>query len=56
MLDDYVKVIDGIKAEVLSFIHEFEDEISIMGKGFMRFRFKTYDKLPYIQKLMFQSV
>ena len=38
MIDDYVKVIDGIKEEVLSFIDEFEDEIFIMGKGFMRFR------------------
>ena len=50
MLDDYVKVIDGIKTKVLSFIHEFKDEISIMGKDFMRFRFKTNDKLPYNKK------
>ena len=51
MLDDYVKVIDGIKEEVLSFIDEFEDGIFIMGKDFMRFRFKTNDKLPYNQKI-----
>ena len=38
IMDDYVKVIDGIKEEVLSFIDEFEDEIFIMGKDFMRFR------------------
>ena len=44
-----IKVIDGIKEEVLSFIDEFEDEIFIMGKDFMRFRFKTNDKLPYNQ-------
>ena len=50
MLDDYVKVIDGIKEEVLCFIDEFEDEIFIMGKNFMRFRFKTNDKLPYNEK------
>ena len=50
-LDDYVKVIDGIKKEVLFFIDEFEDEIFIMGKDFMRFRFKTNDKLPYNQKI-----
>ena len=51
MLDDYVKVIVGIKEELSYFIDEFEDEIFIMGKGFMRFRFKTNDKLPYNQKI-----
>ena len=50
MLNDYLKVIDGIKEEVLSFIDEFEDEILIMDKDFMRFRFKTNDKLPYNKK------
>ena len=34
----------------MSFIDEFEDEIFIMGKDFMRFRFRTNDKLPYNQK------
>ena len=51
MLGDYVKVIDRIKEEVLSFTDEFEDEIFIMGKDTMRFRFKTNDKLPYNQKV-----
>ena len=51
MLDYYAKVIDGIKEEVLSFIDEFKDEIFIMGKDFMRFRFKTNDKLPYNQTI-----
>ena len=51
MLDDYVKVIDGIKEEVLSFIGEFEDDLFIMGKDFMRFKFKANDKLPYNQKI-----
>ena len=51
ILDDYVKVIDGIKEEVLSFTDEFEDEIFIMSKYFMGFRFKTNDKLPYNQKV-----
>ena len=44
MLDDYVKVIDGMKEAVLSFIDEFEDDLFIMGKDFMRFKFKTNDK------------
>ena len=51
MLDDYVKVIDGIKEDVLSFTDVFEGEIFIVGKDFMRFRFKTNDKLPYNQKI-----
>ena len=51
ILDDHIKVIDGIKEEVLSFVDEFEDEIFIMGKDFMRFRFKTNDKLLCNQKL-----
>ena len=51
MLDNYVKVIDGIKEEVSSFIDEFEDDLFIMGKGFMRFKFKTNDKLPHNQKI-----
>ena len=51
MLDDYVKVIDGIKEEVLSFIYEFEDEVFIMDYDYLRFRFKTNDKLPYNQKV-----
>ena len=50
MLDDYIQVIDKVKEEVLSFIDEFEDEIFIMGKDFMRFRFKTDDKLAYNKK------
>ena len=51
ILDDYVKVIDEIKEEVLCFTDEFEDEMFIMGKYFMRFRFKTNNKLPYNQKI-----
>ena len=47
MLDDYVKVIDGIKEEVLSFIDEFEDDLLIMGKDVMRFKFKSDDNLVY---------
>ena len=49
MLDDYIQVIDGIGEE-----DEFEDEIFIMGKDFMRFRFKTDDKLVHIQKINVQ--
>ena len=51
MLGDYVKVIDGIKEEVLSFIDEFQHDLFIMGKDFMRFKFKTNYKLPFNQKI-----
>ena len=48
MLDKYVKIIDEIKDQIL-FITEY---ISfIIGKDFMRFRFKTNDNLPYNQKI-----
>ena len=46
-----VKVIDEIKEEVLSFIDEFEDELFIMDRDFIRFRFKTNDKLVYNQTI-----
>ena len=51
LLNRYVKVIDKVKEEILSFIDEFEDDLFIMGKDFMRFRFKTDDKLVYNQKI-----
>ena len=51
MLDGYVKVIGGIKEEVFSFIDEFEYHLFITGNDFMRFNFKTNDKLPYNQKI-----
>ena len=50
MLNRYVKVIDKIKKEILSFTDEYEDDLFIMGKDFIRFKFKTSDKLPYNQK------
>ena len=53
MVDNYIKIVDAIKKEVLSFIEAFEDEIFIMGNDFMRFRFKTDDNLVNI---LFQSV
>ena len=52
MLNDYTKVVDEIKEEVLPFIDEFKkDELFIMGKDFMRFKFKTNEKLIYNQKI-----
>ena len=51
MIDAYIQKIDKIKEEVLSFIDKLEDEIFIMSKHFMRFRFKTDDNLVYNQKI-----
>ena len=50
-MDNYVKVVDKIKEDILLFIDEYEDELFVMGKTFMIFRFKTSDKLPYNQNI-----
>ena len=48
MQDKYVKIIDEIKDQVLSLIDEDDKNKNvIMGKDFMRFRFKSNDNLPY---------
>ena len=49
MLDKYVKIIDGIKEEIL-FIEDGGKKI-IMAKDFMRFKFKTDNNLVYNQKI-----
>ena len=43
-----ISIIDQLKEEVLSF--EYEDDLFIMGKDFMRFKFKTVDNLVYNEK------
>ena len=47
-LDNYVSIIDKLNEEILSFE---DDEYSLMGSDFMRFRFKTYDELVYTEKI-----
>ena len=57
MLNDYVKVTDEIKEEVSSFNDELEEnDLFIMSKDFMRFKFKTDDKLVYNQEINIPSV
>ena len=51
MLNGYVQVIDEIKREILPFVDEFEDDFFVMGKDFMRFTFRTNDRLSYNQKI-----
>ena len=48
MLKNYAKIIDEIKDQILLIV---EDDLFIMGKDFMRFRFKTNDVLPYNTKI-----
>ena len=49
MLNNYVSIIDQIKEEILFF--EYEDDLFIMGKDYMRFRFRTDDNLVYNEKI-----
>ena len=51
VINNYVKIIDETKKEILSWVDEFEDKIFIMGKDFIRFKFRTNNKLPYNQKI-----
>ena len=51
MINNYVKVIDQLKAELLSWADELkEDKIFNLGKDFMRFKFRTDDNLVYNKK------
>ena len=43
-LNNYVSIIDQLKEEILSWTDE-EDDLFIMGKDFMRFRFRTDNNL-----------
>ena len=50
ILNKYIKIIDKIKEEILFLtIDEDEngDDLFVMGRDFIRFNFKTNDKLPY---------
>ena len=47
MLNSYVEIFDKIKEEILSWV---DDDYFIMGKDFMRFRFKTDNELVYNKK------
>ena len=49
MLNNYASIINQVKEEIFS----FEDEdYFVMGKDFMRFKFRTDDNLVYNQKLV----
>ena len=48
MLDNYTKIIDEIKDQIL-FITE--DDLFVMGRAYTRFKFKSNDDLPYNIKI-----
>ena len=52
MIKNYVKIIDQLKYELLSWIDELEEDDSFsIGHDFTRFRFRTDDNLVYNQKI-----
>ena len=55
MLDYYVSIIYQLKEKLLSWTDEGDD--FVMGKDFMRFKFRTENELVYNKKnLIFHSV
>ena len=51
MVNDYVKIIDQLKEELLSCVDEFEHDLFRLGNDFMRFRFRTDDNLVCNKKI-----
>ena len=52
MINNYIKIIDQLKEELLPWVDELEeDEIFNLGKNFMRFKFRTDDNLVYNKKI-----
>ena len=51
MINNYVKIIDQIKDEIIYWTDELEKDVSFrLGNDFMRFRFITDDNLVYNKK------
>ena len=51
MINNYVGIIDQLKEGILSWVDDLEDERFILGKEFMRFKFRTDDNLVYNQRV-----
>ena len=49
MLNNYIGIIDQLKEEILSWVDE---DYFVMGKFFMRFKFRTDDDLVYNKKII----
>ena len=52
VINNYVKFTDQINYEITSWIDELEKDDSFrLGDDFMKFKFRTDDNLPYIEKI-----
>ena len=51
MINNYVKISDKLKEELLSWIDELEDDSFKSGNAFIRFKFRTDDNLVYNKKI-----
>ena len=51
MINNYVKIIDQVKEELLSWVDELEDDSFRLGNYFLRFRFRTDDNLVHCEKI-----
>ena len=52
VINNYVKITDQINYEITSWIDELEKDDSFrLGDDFMKFKFRTDDNLPYIEKI-----
>ena len=49
MLNNYVGIIDHLKGEILSWTDE---DYFVLGKDFMRFRFRTDNEFVYNRKML----
>ena len=57
MINNYVKIINQLEQELLSWVNEEEEDDEFnLGNDFMRFTFRTDDNLVYNQKLMLKFV
>ena len=51
MINNYVKIIDQLKEEILSWMEEEDNDLLTVGKDIMRFTFRTDDNLVYNEKI-----
>ena len=51
MINNYIRIIDQIKDEIISWVDEFEDDSFNLGNDFMTFGFRSDDNLFYNKKI-----
>ena len=47
MINNYLKIVDQVKEEIISWVDELEDDSFTFGDDFLKFKFKTYDNLVH---------